>query len=136
MWLFMPDFFISAVANKKEPGTISIRGRVKGDVIRFLSPVMDITTEIECAGTDYAVRQIVTQTEFEDALKYWASQVTYPNFKDAVRENVRHDAYFDVWRVMHKLQNYCNPIKWVGNGMKLCRGNSISSLTNKWNSFR
>ena len=31
--------------------------------------------------------------------------IDYPNFKDGVRENDRHDAYLQVWSAMHQLQS-------------------------------
>lgn len=129
MWIFTTHSFVSAVACRDDKNMISVRGRVKGDVLRFLEPVAaeNSFSELEAAGTDYAVRCIVPKKIFLEALMFWANLVDYTNFKNAVPEQARHDAYMGVWHVMHTLQKFCNPIDFTKRILR--KGNSINSRT-------
>jgi hypothetical protein len=125
MWIFTNNSFVSVVARKNHYDMVVVRGRVKGDVLRFLAPAGYTGKETEAAGTDYAVRCLVPRSMFIEALLKAGDTVKYCNFKNSVREVARHDAYMGVWHVMHDLQSFCNPIDWTKRVLK--KGKSIMS---------
>lgn len=128
MWIFTNDAFVSVVADPLDSARVLVRGRVVGDVLRFMAPAfISGLTEDKVSGTDYAVRASVLRSDFTDALAAHADCVTYKNFKSSVEEAARHDAYMGVWHVMHRLQNWCNPKNFGSAKAGLRKGKSINA---------
>lgn len=128
MWIFNNDAFVSVVADPMDRTRVLVRGRVVGDVIRFMEPAaIHGLTEDKVSGTDYAVRASVLRHDFTDALLAHGDRITYTNFKSSVEETARHDAYMGVWHVMNRLQNFCNPKNYGSAKAGLRKGKSINS---------
>lgn len=101
MWVFLRDSFLSIV-DKGDPtgSTLLVRARKAGD-IEAVFPDAEV---IDGGGTDYAFRARVDRELVAQAMADQVRAVTYPNFKGAVRNRDRHDAYMDVWSAMMRFQ--------------------------------
>ena len=104
MWIFLQDAMLSIVepasGTPETKGKLVVRGRVTGDIKRvFPKARVQITP-----GRDYRFRALVARSEVASALMREVMSIDYTNFKDGVRENKRHDTYFQVWSSMQRLQ--------------------------------
>lgn len=101
MWIFTPDSFLSIV-DKGDPSgkTLLVRARKSGDIERVF-PAAQVA---EGGGTDYAFRARIDREEVAQRMADAIRQINFPNFKNEVAEHDRHEAYFDVWRAMHRFQ--------------------------------
>lgn len=112
MWIFTPDAFVSVVCRSDDVDYVMVRGRILGDVTRFMLPVAEVVETRE-GGTDYACRAMVRRVDFAAALAFHADRIDYSNFKDRVVSHERHDAYMDVWVAMNRFQALINPVRVV-----------------------
>jgi len=102
MWIFFNDAFLSVVAHKTQPESLLVRARAAGDIEAvFPGAVVSHTP-----SHDYAYRAVLPRMVVADALFRRADSIDYPNFKDSVPEEDRHDVYFDVWRSMMEFQRF------------------------------
>ncbi|TRZ89140.1 MAG: hypothetical protein D4R84_18280 [Rhodocyclaceae bacterium] len=106
MWIFLPDSFVSVVADRNDDSRLLVRGRQPGDVEAFLAPV---TLPTECSvsetpGADYRFRAFVPREVVARAVVAHAASIDYSNFKNTVREAARHSAYMRVWSAMSAYQ--------------------------------
>lgn len=101
MWIFLPESFLSIVADRDSDATLLVRARRKGDIER----VFPEATPWEDEYADYRYRAKVPRKHVADALVDHALKLTYDNFKNMVHEEKRHDAYCDVWRAMYRWQS-------------------------------
>jgi hypothetical protein len=104
MWVFRNDAFVSAVQDRKDAGHLWVRGRVAGDVERFMGwRTGDRRVAVTPEG-DYLYRARVGREAFTEALICAVDEVTYDNFKGSIaptkKGNRRHDAYLRVWGVL------------------------------------
>lgn len=102
MWLFAKKGFVSIVEDRDEPRNLLVRGRVRGD-IEALFP----TAEGRVAETpehDYGFRISLPRSLVGDVIAAHAKSIDYDNFKASLDDDVRHDAYANVWAVMRTLQ--------------------------------
>jgi hypothetical protein len=104
MWVFTSNSYISAVQHRDHPSRVMVRARFRGDLEAFFGPSGLKPEVVETPKADYRFRTTVHKDEFADALLEQAEEIDYPNFKDSVRNNNRHNVYMDVWRVMHAAQ--------------------------------
>lgn len=100
MWVFLNNAFFSAVQHHERPGTIIVRGRLKGDLER-LFPKRKV---YETPNRDYRFRIFTTRKELAALMSRKVHDIDYTNFKSSVRHKGRHDTYLDVWSVMHGAQ--------------------------------
>jgi hypothetical protein len=102
MWIFLSDAMLSIVAKPgdAEAGTLTVRGRVKGDIER----VFPDAKVVEGAGTDYRFRASIPREQVAKAMHDQVMALDYSNFKGAVKDRARHDAYLRCWSAMHALQ--------------------------------
>jgi len=101
MWLFLSDSFLSIV-DKGDPSgaTLLVRCRRRGD-IEAVFPDADV---VEHAGTDYRYRARIDREQVAAAIADQVRGIQYPNFKGAVKELERHDAYMETWQAMMRFQ--------------------------------
>jgi hypothetical protein len=106
MWICLNNAFLSIVAPttgttaaKKDEAIV--RGRCKGD-IEAVFPDAVVT---HTPDRDYAFRASITPEAVANAIAAQVRGIDYGNFKDSVIEPDRHDAYFDVWQAMNRLQH-------------------------------
>lgn len=99
MWIFLNDAFLSIVADRQSDRLL-VRARIAGDIERvFPSAAVSASPD-----ADYAYRAFVARDTVADTLFWQAQSIAYPNFKNSVQENDRHDAYLQVWSAMNRYQ--------------------------------
>ncbi len=102
MWIFLPDSFLSVVDKCDTSGqTLLVRGRRKGDI----EQVFPDAAVQSGGGTDYAYRARIDRNEVAEAIAASIKNIRYPNFKNEVDDQDRHDAYLAVWSAMYRYQN-------------------------------
>lgn len=101
MWIVMNDAYLSIVDKAYGFGELlSVRARVKGDIEK----VFPDAKVFESAKTDYRFRAMISRKEVAAKIADRIENIRYPNFKDSVVENWRHDAYAEIWGVMFQVQ--------------------------------
>jgi len=100
MWILMNDAMLSIVRHTNQPGAMLVRARLAGDIERVFPQAQVVVA----GGSDYRFRAVLLKTVVADAVSKRLLDIDYGNFKASVREPKRHDAYFDVWDVMHRMQ--------------------------------
>ena len=102
MWIFLPNSMLSIVEKPgdRATGTLTVRGRIKGDIEAvFPDAVIEADT-----GTDYRFRAKVPREQVAKAMHEAVMNLNYSNFKGAVKNSKRHDAYMRVWDTMCRFQ--------------------------------
>jgi hypothetical protein len=100
MWIFLNNAFLSIVDKGGDGTTLLVRARKDGD-IQCVFPDSQVK---ETPGNDYRFRARINRDLVAKAISDSVQGITYPNFKGSVKERRRHDAYMDVWSVMHRFQ--------------------------------
>jgi hypothetical protein len=101
MWIFLQSSFISVVQKPGDTDLLAVRARIKGD-IEAVFPAAKVEAN---KGSDYKYRAKVSREVVAKALHDQAMGVTYSNFKGAVKDRKRHDAYMSVWSAMYAVQD-------------------------------
>ena len=100
MWILMSDAMLSIVRHLNQPGDMLVRARLAGDIERvFPSAKVEVG-----GGTDYRFRAILPEADVVKAVSRRLLGINYGNFKSSVHEPKRHNAYIEVWDVMHRMQ--------------------------------
>lgn len=99
MWVFLNDAFLSIVNDRDSDGLL-VRARLEGDLERAFPGC----TVQETPAADYRWRARISRLTVREMLTERIRDLDYPNFKNSVQDNDRHDAYFDVWSAMHGAQ--------------------------------
>ncbi len=100
MWIHLSDAFLSVVAHRHDPDMLLVRARVAGDIGRVFPGVI----ETETPTADYRYRATIPRKTVAAALAEQVAGIEYDNFKNSVTEHDRHDAYFETWGALHRLQ--------------------------------
>lgn len=106
MWLFTTFGFFSIV-QKRDDDRLCVRARAADDLDRLRErylPTLSATSTT--THTDYPHRAWIGGAELAVGLTKVAGDITYPNFKSAVRKELgsRRAAYcHDVWSAMYPL---------------------------------
>ena len=74
-----------------------------------LSTVIPEVEIIETPTADYCWRVVVTKNAFKKAVTNSIDLIDYDNFKNSVEGHDLHEAYSQVWGVMHRLQYMDKP---------------------------
>lgn len=106
MWIFTTDGFFSVVSKGCRPDQLMVRARVRADLKRAFPKAVIKTSP---PPADYRYRVIVTRKAVLTLLARTVEKLAYANFKDTVRDTVRHDAYIQVWNAMFALQENGRP---------------------------
>ena len=110
MWLMTPVGFFSIVckAEDKKTGTLTIRSRVREDLLALQATVLPgMGAILENAGSDYRFRAVAPRKEVAAAMAEMVMQLDYDNFKNAVAKRQgkpRAHVYGEVWSVLYGLQ--------------------------------
>lgn len=102
MWLITSNSFVSIVEHLDDPDLLIVRGRFKGDAARFLG--VPAAREQETPDADYRFRIATKREVVERAVVRAVRRVTYPNFKDSIREAWRKALAMRVWSIFHAAQ--------------------------------
>jgi hypothetical protein len=101
MWIFLSDSFLSIVEYRPDPSKLLVRARIRGDIERVFPGVRAVHTPVRA---DYAYRASIDRKAVAVAVSKQVLDIDYPNFKDSVLEDDRHDAYMGVWTTMNNYQ--------------------------------
>lgn len=107
MWILMNDSMLSIVRHTGRHGSMLVRSRLTGDIERVFPSAQ---VEVD-GGSDYRFRATLPEGEVADAISRRLLTINYGNFKASVREPSRHQAYRDVWNVMHKMQEQARKLR-------------------------
>jgi hypothetical protein len=101
MWLCFPSAFLSIVHKPPcGPGELLVRARRPGDI----ESVFPKAKVVRSTDTDYLYRAVIRKVDVSRALAKAADDIDYPNFKNTVQDTGLHEAYFEVWASMAKVQ--------------------------------
>ena len=98
MWIFLPDSFLSVVAHRDRPDDLLVRARSREDLER----VFPFANVFEDPTADYRYRSVIGREVVAKRVADAVRSVEATNFKGAVREDDRHDAYLQVWGAMSR----------------------------------
>ena len=96
MWIILNDAFFSIVQKDCARGEVLVRARRKGDIEKVFPGAKVARGEFN----DYLYRAKVAKDEVKRAQALEVDRVTYPNFKDSVKDQTLHRAYARVWADM------------------------------------
>ncbi len=99
MWIYLSDSFLSIVTSGRKTH-LTVRARKAGDIER----VFPTAKVVETPGRDYAYRAEIARAAVAKVLADRVTAIDYPNFKDSVSDDQRHDAYADCWSAMSSWQ--------------------------------
>lgn len=100
MWICLNNAFLSIVTDPESPDMLLVRARRPGD-IELVFPDAEVARR---PGRDYLYRASIHRDEVAATIACCVLKITYPNFKDSVRNAELHDAYARVWGVMASTQ--------------------------------
>jgi hypothetical protein len=101
MWIFLPKSFISVVQKPGDTDVLTVRARIKGDIESVFAQAKVEMNQ----GTDYKYRARVPRDEVAQVLHDQVMNLSWSNFKGAVKAKKRHDAYMNVWSAMYAVQD-------------------------------
>jgi hypothetical protein len=102
MWLFSQRGFFSIVQHEKDPDSLLVRARVKGDIERYWPKAT-----VEChEERDYLYRTTLPRNEVAHVLGKMAYKIDYTNFKAYIEDKSRSPWYLRVWETMYDMQHH------------------------------
>ena len=104
MWIFSTDGFFSAVQHNEQPNVLLIRSRCRTDLENLLAKIGGTAEIVELENADYRFRVFVDREDWQRYVSEAAASIDYPNFKNTIQDDDRHDAYMRVWAAMYQLQ--------------------------------
>lgn len=107
MWILTNNAFVSIVEHRDDPDMLVVRGRHAGDVARFLGVLKAL--EQVTPDADYRFRIVAKRDAVEKALVRAVRDVTYPNFKNSIRESWRHTIANRIWAIFFDHQSRTYP---------------------------
>jgi len=118
MWIFSKRGFYSIVEDKLLPNKWQVRARTRVDLENLINANNLQVKLIETPHADYRFRIVVDATQFVSIMSGFAKDVTYTNFKDAVKhvkgQQDKLDILHQIWVLMWKLQAKLHPYKFKG----------------------
>jgi hypothetical protein len=109
MWLMTTRGFYSVVEHRDDADRLLVRARTREDIEALADLV---GSEPVWLGTaDYAWRVETTRDEWKAAMQVLVGEITYPNFKSAIKDDAHVHAYHQVWGVMHELNDTVGPAR-------------------------
>ena len=98
--------FFSVVAHHDEAGKVLVRARARED-LEALAEIAGPFEVLDTPDHDYRWRAIMPRVQWSTTLVLLATEIDYPNFKDAVARRqgeARERVYHEVWRALRALQ--------------------------------
>ncbi|MBB3017683.1 hypothetical protein FHR70_000723 [Microvirga lupini] len=100
MWICLNNAFLSIIEPVKGGDKLRVRARRKGD-IEAVFPGAKVE---RTPGRDYLYRAELPREQVVAAIASQVAGISYPNFKDSVKNKPLHDAYARFWGIMANLQ--------------------------------
>lgn len=109
MWIFKNNAFVSIVQDKDMDDQLWVRGRIRGDIERFLGGG-DFEV-LETNDADYRFRIPLSREAVRPLIGALVDDITYVNFKGSIAEDrgvedERHNAYMRAWQAMMGFQRW------------------------------
>ena len=107
MWIYLPDGFLSIVADNRRPAgdQLLVRSRKR----RHISAHFPHAEIIEGGGTDYGFRAWVPREQVKALMINQVDGLNYGNFKDTITDDGYHDAALESWWAMRRYQDSSAP---------------------------
>lgn len=121
MWVFTRDGFFSVVKKECKADEVMVRARQKSDLLG-LGKKLNLTLCIQTdAGTDYAFRAVLKQSDWAGYLADEAMLLDYENFKGSLskKDHERQNAYFQCWRALLNRQEQSRPKNRNRSGVRV-----------------
>ena len=96
----MNNAFLSIVADRNNPDRLLVRSRFRDDI----NAIFPGAAVMETPDADYRFRAFLPRSLVSSRLLDVVGNIDYPNFKDSVFEDWRHDLYFKIWRILYDAQ--------------------------------
>lgn len=93
MWIFLNNAMLSVVSHRTKPAALLVRARVKGDIEAIFPDAKVLVLD----SADYRYRCEVDRNEMAQVLQQQVQALSYPNFKNSVKDKLRHSWYSKVW---------------------------------------
>lgn len=108
MWIATDFGFFSIVQKPwdKDRGTLTVRARVRGDLVNFMSKAGASTSIVEDQEADYRYRVQMPAADVATVLGFAVAGIDYDNFKNRVglrQGGKRATIYARVWGVLLEL---------------------------------
>ena len=100
MWFCFSNAFLSIVDPDDGSSDLLVRARRPDDIKRIFPDAIVART----AGRDYLFRAYIDRELVGRVIAENVTKITYPNFKNSVKEHLLHDAYSKIWHIMSNLQ--------------------------------
>src|SRR6202158_3679584 len=100
MWIMTTTGFVSLVHKDCHADELLVRARRPRDIQRLLTGAR-VTKN---TSADYLYRTTAKRVDLALALANVVDDINYGNFKSAVADERLHDAYFQVWAALARLQ--------------------------------
>lgn len=124
MWLVTKTGFYSIVHKPGDGRRLTIRSRVRSDLVALRREHLPRMSKIvEIPLSDYQFRATAEKRDVERAVAKMASEVDYPNFKDAVAAEqgaARSAIYHRVWAALLELERFAGRV-WREDPLPLMR---------------
>jgi hypothetical protein len=107
MWIFTKHGFISVVEAFETPDILVVRSRVAADIEKISASYFNHQVILYDANRDYPYRFFVPKMAFASSAYDIVMDIDYKNFKSMIHEQnepVRDEAYGEVWRILHGLE--------------------------------
>jgi hypothetical protein len=98
MWIFAKNGFLSIVQHSEHKPLVLVRSRFRGDIEELFPGVEDGVEETPDA--DYRFRALLPRHTVAETVGKLILEIDYPNFKDSLADQDRHDVYLRVWQTM------------------------------------
>ena len=108
MWIITAAGFYSVVRKPTDPaGKLTIRSRVKKDLVNLKKRLPGLSAIIESDDSDYRYRAFAKPEELADALSKLVMDINYSNFKGKIEKENRYRAtiYHQVWGELMALEH-------------------------------
>lgn len=100
MWICFNDGFVSAVQDREVADGLVVRAR-RPEILANLFPT---TAIIITESSDYRYRIYVSKAGFAERVARRLDEISYPNFKNSVKDEELHELYCEFWHLHHEYQ--------------------------------
>jgi hypothetical protein len=107
-WFFFTEGFVSIVGDRNDADNLLVRARTEPHLLAFLG--RDLLDELgrdiirTTPAGDYLYRAFIPRSFAVQRVEELTMGIDYDNFKNTLDDHDYHDAAFEVWSAMHKLQ--------------------------------
>ena len=108
MWIITAQGFYSIVKKAGDPpGMLTIRARVKNDLLNLQSKLPSMSSIVESDDSDYRYRAFAKPEDVAQAVSDMIMKIDYPNFKNKVSDGnlYRGAVYSSVWGELMRIEH-------------------------------